>query len=441
MKKLSILFMALVASFALHAQWVDDPINNNHIANSPDYSGEIFVATDVENGDTYVQWTSGGSNGYGPTLQRLTFDGTPQWGEDGIRIMGHNFSSYSEGIAMAVTADHAVVSCFATAADCTVAVKINADGTFAWGEQGIRLFDGQGFSRTELVASTDGGVWALGADYSQSYIQYIHADGTLSPTNTISSNKICWFGQLTLSKDNKVFLTYEKTGSQFYTDKEIHLVGFNTDGTQFCDDIVLMDQISFYTTYIHHVVSDGLGGGYAYLWHGGLGNFNVYVLHFDQNGISTISDPYGVTVHSTDPGYYYLDAYATVDPVSNDLIVAFQQVDDVTQTQNKIFVNRITSTGERVWGDGILVADYTGNTFSEVKVDAFEDGSGFVVIYDEEAGLNGEITKAKGFDNDGNPIWSTTLSSNAYHRIGCENSSGFHNGQDIVIWNWNSQHD
>ena len=122
--------MALAATFALQAQWVDDPINNNHIANSPDYSGEIFVSTDVENGDTYVQWTSSGSNGYGPTLQRLTFDGTPQWGNDGIRITGLEFSSWSEGQAMDVTADHAVVSCFATAEDKTVAVKIKADGTY-----------------------------------------------------------------------------------------------------------------------------------------------------------------------------------------------------------------------------------------------------------------------------------------------------------------------
>lgn len=434
MKKLTLFLMALATTFALHAQWVDDPATNTFIVNASDDATEIYLSSNDNTGDTYVQWLCFASNGWSPTLQRLNFAGEPLWGPNGIHIGGHEFSSSSDGIAMVTTADGGVVSCFAVYDGYIYAVKINADGTFAWGEQGIQLFDGQGFSRTELVAGTDGGVWALGADYNQSYIQYIHADGTLSPTNTISSNKKCWFGQLTLSKDNKVFLTYEKTGSQIYTDKEIHLVGFNPDGTQFCDDIVLMDQISFYTTYIHHVVPDGLGGGYAYLWHGGLGNFNVYVMHFDQNGISTISDPYGATVHSADPGYYYLDAYATVDPLSHDLIVAFQQIDATTQTQNWIYVNRITSTGERVWDEGILVADYTGNNFSEVKVDAFEDGSGFVVIYDEEAGLNSQITKAKGFDSDGNSIWSTTLSSTGYNRIGCENTSGFHGGQDIVIW-------
>jgi hypothetical protein len=29
--------------------------------------------------DTYVQWESLDDNGFSPTLQRLTADGTPQW--------------------------------------------------------------------------------------------------------------------------------------------------------------------------------------------------------------------------------------------------------------------------------------------------------------------------------------------------------------------------
>ena len=43
---------------------------------------------------------------------------------------------------------------------------------------------------------------------------------------------------------------------------------------------------------------------------------------------------------------YYGNAYATVDPVSHDLIVAYEQTDAATQTQSRIYVNRITSTGE-----------------------------------------------------------------------------------------------
>ena len=114
---------------------------------------------------------------------------------------------------MVATSDNAVVSCFATEAGHTVAVKINADGTYAWGEQGLTLFGGAGNSRTELLAGDDGGVWALGTDtdFGNLYLCYIEANGTLNPTITISDDNgmLCMFGLLVPNK-NGVFVVYEK---------------------------------------------------------------------------------------------------------------------------------------------------------------------------------------------------------------------------------------
>ena len=432
--------MALAASFALQAQWVDNPATNTFIANSPSYGGEVYLATNEDKGDTFVQWTSGGSNGYGPTLQRLIFDGTPQWGADGIRIMGHNFNSSSDGLAMATTAEGGVVSCFATANDCTAAVKIDADGGFTWGEQGVILFDGQGFSRTELIAGDDGGVWALGFDYHRHYLQYVNADGTLNPTITVDNEGYDeMYGKLTLGVGNTAFLTYERVpeNSGMWTDKSIFLVGYTPDGIQIGPEVQLMSSQTFQITYIHHVVPDGLGGGYAYIWHSGIGSaFNTYVFHYDANGFNTIHNPDGTAVHSLDPSNDYLDAYATVDPESHDLIIAYQQVDAMTQTQNRIYVNRITASGEKVWGDGIMVVDYEGIPYGNVRVDAFEDGSGFSLIYEKAASNSGytSTVEAIGMDMEGNTLWTKTLSSSVYPRSFCKNSTGFHLGQNIVAW-------
>ena len=441
MKKLSLLLMAFAVTFTLQAQWVDDPVNNNHIANSPDYAGEIFLTTDVENGDTYVQWTSGGSNGYAPSLQRLSFDGTPQWGDDGIRIMGQEFSSWSEGQAMAVTADHAVVSCFATANDQTVAVKINADGTYAWGEQGIVLFDGNGFSRAEVIAGDDGGAWALGFDYQRLFLQYIKTDGSLYPTITVEEDgSKCQYGQLTLGVGNSVFLTYEKTPSSgsFWTDKEIHLVGYAVDGTQIGPDVLLMSSQTFQVTYIHYVVPDGLGGAYAYIWHSGIGStFNTYVFHYDANGVSTISDTNGIPVHSADPANYYISANATVDPVSHDLLITYLQTDSNTETTRKIYVNRITATGERLWDEGVLVYDNGTNGCGGLNIDAFEDGSGFAIAYYKSNSMadDGRATiEAVGYDMDCNVLWNKQLCSNSYSKSSGKRSTGFHMGQNIIAW-------
>ena len=95
-------------------------------------------------------------------------------------------------------------------------------------------------------------------------------------------------------------------------------------------------------------------------------------------------------------------------------------------------MNRITSTGERLWGEGILVADNMGDTYTNILVDAFEDGSGFSVIY-SKGGYNTTV-EAKGYDMDGNLIWTKQMSSPSYPRAMCKNSTGFHMGQNVVAW-------
>ena len=435
MKKLVLFLSGLFAFTALHAQWTDDPVNNNHISNCSSDAGEVYTATVPGTGDTYVQWNAFGSNGWSPSLQRLTFDGTPQWGDNGIHIAGHQFSSMSEGVAMTATTDGCVVSCFANYDGFTYAVKIAPDGTFVWGEQGLQLFGGLGFSRAEVTAGNDGGIWALGFDYYNLYLQYVGADGTMGPTTTISDNGgyKCMFGQLSLSNDNNVLLTYEKVGSGFYTDKELYVIGVTPEGGIISPTQLLMSSQTFQSTYIHHAIPDGMGGGYAYIWHPGIGQaFNTYVFHFDELGLSTISDLNGIAVHSSDPTNFYLDAYGTVDPITHDLIIAYEQTDASTQTQSRIYMNRITSTGEKVWGEGLLVADNVGNTYSDLLVDAFEDGSGFTIIYNK-GGYTSSI-EAKGYDMDGNLLWTKTISSSIYARYMCDNSTGFHLGQNVVAW-------
>ena len=240
------------------------------------------------------------------------------------------------------------------------------------------------------------------------------------------------FGQMVPTIGNSVLVVYEKESwaYTYFYHKELWVVGYSPDGVQIGPEVQLMNPYTIGGSYCHYVVPDGDKGGYAYMWHAGIGEaFNTYIFHFDEYGNSTISDLNGIPVHFTDPSNYYLDAYGTVDPVSHDLIIAYQVKDATTQSQDHIYMNRITSTGDKVWGEGILVADYTGVNYSEIKVDAFEDGSGFSIIYMED-----EYVQAKGFDMEGNLLWSKQISSSNYNKSFCENSTSFHIGQNIVAW-------
>lgn len=441
MKKTILFSLLMLVFFSVQAQWVNDPTTNNFIANSSSDAGEIYLSTDPVSGDTYVQWTQFASNGWSPFLQRLTYDGTPQWGREGIHINGQQFSSWSQGIAMVATTDGGVVSCFSNEAEKCIAVKINADGTFPWGEAGILLFGGSGGARTEIIACDDGGVWVLGADYTNSYLCYINSNGTAGPTITISdtSGKSCMFGQMVPTFDGNVFVVYEKEqwAYTYYYEKEIWVIGYDKNGNTISPDTKLMSAQTIGGSYIHYVVPDGLGGGYVYLWHPAIGEaFNTYVFHFDQYGASTFPSQDGTPVHSADPNNYYLDAYATVDPESHDLLIVYQQTDALTQSQCILLVNRINEIGETLWGDGIRVLDNGTIPCGGTRIDAFEYGDGFTVIYHKGTNQTGfeSTVEAKGFDMECIPLWTTEMCTAAYPKTGDQNSTGFHGGQNIVAW-------
>lgn len=444
MKKSFLLSLLLLVFATAQAQWVNNPATNTSFANTSTDAGEIYLSTSP-NGDVYVQWSQFvSSGGWGPKVQRLNSEGVPQWDANGLLPSSqYSLPSWSQGLAMAATTDNAVVSCFATQ-DHTVAVKINADGTYAWGEAGLTLFGGAGNSRTELLAGDDGGVWALGTDTDNGnlYLCYIEANGTLNPTITISDDtgKLCMFGLLVPTNDG-VFVVYEKEqwAYTYFYEKDIRVVGYRKDGTQFSNDVQLMAPQTIAGSYTHYVVPDGLGGGYAYIWHpaGQGGTFNTYVFHFNQNGVSTILDPNGIPVHSLDPINFYLDAYATVDPVSHDLVIIYIQTDEQFQQESRVYANRINTIGDRLWNEGIVIVEENGQDHSSIRIDAFEYGGGYCVVYEEGDGFNSTL-KAIGINDQGTQLWNTVMSSPLYPRSMCKNTTEFHNGMNIVAWVNNS---
>lgn len=437
MKKLSLLLLAMASTFALQAQWVDDPMTNTLVANCDNSSAELLVATSPEGG-TFVQWASMSSNGWSPKLQYVNLEGYKQWGRDGVHVTTPNIATWSPGYALAATDDGSVVSMFRTADAQHWVVKVNPDGSTPWGTDGMMLFDGEGGGRSELLADKGGDFWALGTDMDNSFLQYVNADGTLMPMITLSDpTKKCTNGKLIPSSEG-VFVVYAKQTLQGYTNynKEIYVAKYNKNGEQILPETLLLGLQTVGASYIHYAIPDGLGGAYVYQWHNAIGGvYNTYVTHFDENGTPTITEPNGIPVHSPDPNNFYINAYPTIDPLTHDLVMVYRQTEASSQTQYKLFLNRITMTGEKPWGDGILLLDNGTRHFYGPRIDAFENGDGFAVTYHQDVpGANAQTIEAFGLDTDGNITWSTQVCSNPYSKTGTENSTGFHNGQCVVTW-------
>ncbi len=431
MRRITLLAVVLLACWELNAQWVNNPANNTFIANCNSSAAEVYVATDPISGDTYVQWHYQGENGWSPWVQRLNAEGVPQWPAEGIHITTPDFATWSPGYAMTAV-EGGVATVFRTLGPHHWAVKINADGSLPWGEHGIVLFNGEGGGRSEILAGDDGGIWALGTDMDSTFLQYVNPNGTLRASVTINDPaKKCTNGIL-VPAENGVFVVYAKQTLQGWTNyqKEIYVAGYDKDGGQIVPETLLLGLQTVGASYVHYAISDGNGGGYVYQWHNGIGGvYNTYVTHFNANGAPTIMDTNGVTVHSHDASHYYTNAYATVDPVSHDLILAYRQTDSDVQVQDMVMMNRITAIGEKPWEEGIEVTDAIGD-YSDIKVDAYEYGEGFTVIYS----IGDNALKAVGYDMEGTEQWNTTMTSSNAAKAFSENSSGFHLGQNIVAW-------
>lgn len=438
MKKIYLLIIALAVFVGAKAQWVDDSVNNTLIANCVNSANEIRIASHPYVDGIFVQWTSMSENGWSQKLQCLDYYGNPQWGEDGIAITTPNLATWSPGYAIAALSDGSVVTMNRNADAHHYVVKINADGSTPWGTDGMMLFGGAGGGRSELLADDEGGFWALGTDMDISYLQYVNADGTLRPMATIADlTKKCTNGKLIRSDDDGVFVVYAKQTIQGYTNyvKEIYVAKYNKDGELTMPATLLLSQQTVGMSYIHYAIPDHFGGAYVFQWHNGIGGaYNIYVTHFDENGQPTITDLNGIAVHSPDPSSYFISAYPTIDG-NNDLLLVYRQTDSYSQSEYKIWINRITSEGEKPWSDGILVLDNGTSQCLGLRIDAFNFYDGFSVIYHKAVpGIYGETVEAHGFDHDGNMTWSTTMCSSTYPKNVDENTSGYHSAQNVVVW-------
>ena len=456
MKKSLLFLIGAFAVSALQAQWVNDPATNTKLAPTSYKAGnEIYLRTHEATGDTYMQWNDLAPNGWSVNLQRINVNGVPQWGEAGIHIGSHQFGPWSDGFDMAVTPDNNAITCFANADKECIVMRFDKDGNALWGEQGISVFEfpeeSYGCSKVKLQAGTDGGVWVLADNLENTYLRYINADGTLNPTITISDEEsICGFGLMTLGANETVFVAYKKMSPKnspiTSLNNEIWVASYNIDGTTATAPVQLMESKFFDQPLTHRMIPDGIGGGYAYICNDYvkdsiLFNNNVYVFHFDANGQSTFSDLQGVAVHSFDEETDYTEPSATVDPITHDIILVYFQVPIITDPQDehpelRILANRITTTGEVLWGEGKLIADNEGEkNFLYPTIDIYPDGSGFMIMYGIASIVSNFATlEAYGYDMDVNQTWHTQMCSVHDTRNISENTTGFHNGQNIIAW-------
>jgi hypothetical protein len=443
MRKTFSLMAFTMMVISLNAQWVNDPQTNTLAATGSSEYGEIYLSTHEASGNTFIQWNNLRSSGWNPSMQMINVDGVPQWGPDGIVVSDNPNETMSTGMAMVATSDGNVVSHFADIRNGSwqpYAVKINPEGEFVWGENGISTFTvgNNGAVRTEVYAGNDGGVWAVVMDGIDLFARYINADGTLNNQIYLHEDdgSMLFYPQAIVDDQNNIFIVYQKASHaySYYFNKELYVVKYSTNGTQLHEPELLMSSVAIAGNLESYVIPDAEGGGYAWIWHPETGLFETYVFHFNNDGENTFPDTSGVCLAVPDGVNFHFYADGAVEPSSNDLIMAWRETDAEHQTYHSLEMNRLTETGEKLWNaEGITLIPTSQETIDKIEVNMFPDRNGLAVSY-----LTGSYTnafvKAIGIDSNGNTLWNSDITTAPSTKALMEFTDGFHNGQLIFAW-------
>ena len=185
--------LILILPIFLYAQtqWQDNGIPIRKAKNIR--TGEFAICSD---GNQFYTWSDTRNDSRGIYAQKMDISGNLLWGEEGIEIVN---ADYSQGSPKALpTDDNSVIIAWRDWRNTDIPElriqKIDSNGNFLWGDEGIILCANLHMNPPKLVNDTANGVfvfWRI-TTYGQSGLWAIHilADGSIAPGWSASGNMI-----------------------------------------------------------------------------------------------------------------------------------------------------------------------------------------------------------------------------------------------------------
>jgi len=423
MKRLFLSIITVCIAFIANAQWVDDPATNTLInASCTDYNS-IFQSR-CPNGDFFIQFSNYTGDDECPKLMYVSKDGVPMWDEPFLLTLSG--TTWSQGVSMTATSDgcaisHLESSVIESGVYAPYAYKVNAQGEIVWGPiKTAELYEGAYQCRTEIISDDNGGAWVSCCDFEQSmHIRHINADGTMGndvqiPLGPSGGGR----QQMALASDGGVLVPYHYydswLGSQDFN-QTLRIAKISADG-ELVSDNVMMNTTMIQGYLELQCISDGQGGGYAWIMHdgGAIKVFNIYVMHFNSEGVCTTfnNHPLGVQVCPTDGDYHRLNASGTLDVETGDLILSFIEKDAETQSLYTMKAARVTQSGDIVGEQGgTVIVPTVQAELGQFRIACAPDRSITMVYYYETAIMEG-VLKAAGTDQNFSVLWTKDFNAN-----------------------------
>lgn len=396
----------------LFSQWSFDPAVNNAVCNLSGAQAIPKVATSEDL--TYISWFSNDSNNYDVRLQSYDPNGYQLWEDNGIVISDNEAMTWLTEWDMTIDSENHAILAFQdirTGNNNIYAYRISPEGEFVWGEDGLTLSNTTAFDASPVVAVTsEGNAIIAWTSETCSYMQKISPEGELLWGDTgialTGAETYSWPQIIPIENDNILIKFYKDTGSFPYLNRDIYAQRYDTDGNAvWNDDTVISNAggISAWTQTLSILKDDE--NGFYIAWNDDRDNnmiSEVYVQHIESDGNCTYTDN-GIRV-STVPNRNRMYTYLAL-PENSENLFAFWNEMDSNQNDRGIYGQKISPSGQRLWGDGAIAFIELSST----NVYPFAAGSSqenSVLFYEETtSGINSQIL-AMCIDEDGNFVWA-----------------------------------
>ncbi len=370
---------ALVAPAAF-AQWPDDPSANLFIANAP--ADEILPKIGASpDGSCWIGWFESVGGAFVVKVQRLDADGNPTLGAEGLLVSNHPQQSFLTDwdlIADSQGGCALVFSDIRDGGDLDVqAYRILADGSFAWGDNGLQLSSNTDFEASPRICETSDGqfvaVWGRspsGSVPGDIRMQRLTAEGVtllgpggmavVGPTGVEKPG----FCDVVPSLGGSVIVSWLRDTATFPSPRHLRAMRYDVAGSNmWTNPTSVFDQGSLPIGYYPRIIEDGSGGA-VLAWHASVGNqFNAYAQRLDPSGVEQFAHN-GVEVVAV-PGEYEMSPAVAFDASSNEIWMVYHRR-NTTQNQWGTSAQIIDASGARKLGpSGKVLA----------PLDAFEDRS------------------------------------------------------------------
>ena len=353
------LLTALLLASPAAAQWTLDPGTDLQLSDGDGEEVQALVRS-APDGSTWVSWYDSDPQGspafgYDVRIQRLAPNGQPTFPVGGLVVADRGFSS-TQSYGMDVGPDGSAYLAFRDDRSGGVqitATRVTPDGGQPWGPLGVQLTTTPQFLASPKIAVSGDGVTVAWTQDINVGVARLDFDGsTVWPNNIVvppPPDTTLGLSDMAALTGGDVGIAMVRTVGGFFGTRQLWVQKLSATGVPQWPGagVALESSNSLQIGNFPPIAHDGAGGVVA-AWYGN-GPLQSYAGHLLSDGTSAYGAP--KVELSTDASQLRVSPSIAYDADTGEAVAVWVET-DLFQSDRGIYAQKLSSTGQRLWGSG-----------------------------------------------------------------------------------------